>query len=98
MLDRSTIWPYDDGEPGEFYYQRDGHPAGAAAERALGELEGGHALLYPSGSGATTSLLLALLEPGKTIAVAGDAYYGTATLIRALEHWGIRLVEFDQTG
>jgi cystathionine gamma-synthase len=98
MLDRSTIWPYEDGEPGEFYYQRYAHPAGVAAERALGELEGGHALLYPSGSAATTSLLLTLLEPGKTIAVADGAYYGTPTLVRALERWGIRLVEFDQTG
>jgi cystathionine gamma-synthase len=98
MLDRSTIWPYDDGEPGEFYYQRYGHPAGAAAERALGELEGGHALLYPSGSAATTSLLLTLLEPGRTIALADGAYYGTPTLVRALGRWGIRLVEFDQTG
>jgi cystathionine gamma-synthase len=98
MLDRSTIWPYEDAEPGEFYYQRYAHPAGVAAERALGELDGGHALLYPSGSGATTSLLLTLLEPGKTIAVADGAYYGTPTLVRALERWGIRLVEFDQAG
>jgi cystathionine gamma-synthase len=98
MLDRSTIWPYEGGEPGEFYYQRYGHPAGVAAERALGELEGGHALLYPSGSGATTALLLALLEPGKTVALTQDCYYGTAVLIRMLERWGLQLVEFDQTG
>jgi cystathionine gamma-synthase len=97
-LDRSTIWPYEDGEPGEFYYQRYGHPAGAAAERALGELEGGHALLFPSGAGATTALLLTLLEPGRSIAVAEDAYFGTAVLIRALERWGVELLEFDQTG
>lgn len=98
MLDRSTIWPYEDAEPGEFYYQRYAHPAGVAAERTLGELEGGLALLYPSGSAATTSLLLTLLEPGKTIALADGAYYGTPTLVRTLERWGIRLVEFDQTG
>ena len=97
-LDRSTIWPYEDGEPGEFYYQRYGNPTVAAAERALGELEGGYALLYPSGSGATISLLLTLLQPGKTIAVADGAYFGTPTLVRALEPWGLRLVEFDQTG
>lgn len=97
-LDRSTIWPYKDGEHGEFYYQRYGHPAGVEAERALGELEGGHALLFPSGSGATTALLLTLLEPGKAIAVAQDAYYGTPMLVRMLERWGLRLVEFDQTG
>lgn len=97
MLDRSTIWPYEDGEPGEFYYQRYAHPAGVEAERALGELEGGHALLFPSGSGAATALLLTLLEPGKTIALADGAYYGTSILVRMLERWGIRLVEFDQT-
>lgn len=98
MLDRSTIWPYEDGEPGEFYYQRYGHPAGMAAEQALGDLEGGHALLFPSGAGATTALLLTLLEPGKTVAVTQDAYYGTPVLMRMLERWGLRVVEFDQTG
>jgi cystathionine gamma-synthase len=98
MLDRSTIWPYEDGEPGEFYYQRYGHPAGAQVERELGELEGGHALLFPSGAGATTALLLTLLEPGKTVGLANDAYYGTGVLMRMLERWGLRVVEFDQTG
>ena len=97
-LDRSTIWPYEGGEPGAFYYQRYAHPTGAAAERAFGELEGGSALLFPSGSGAITSLVLALLEPGQTIAHAEGAYYGTALLFEELSRWGIRHVEFDQTG
>ena len=97
-LDRSTIWPYRDGEPDEFYYQRYAHPTGVEAERALGALEGGEALLFPSGSGAITALVLALLEPGQTIALAEGAYYGTAVLFRALERWGVRHVEFDQTG
>jgi cystathionine gamma-synthase len=96
-LDRSTIWPYEDGEPGRFYYQRYDHPTGVAAEERLGALEGGRALLFPSGAGATTALVLGLLEPGQTIALAQDAYYGTAVLFRALERWGLRLVEFDQT-
>ena len=98
MLDRSTIWPYRDGEPGEFYYQRYDHPAGAEAERRLGELDGGHALLFPSGAGATTALLLTFLESGKTVALAQDAYYGTSVLMRMLERWGLGFVEFDQTG
>jgi cystathionine gamma-synthase len=97
-LDRSTIWPYEDGEPGAVYYQRYAHPTGQAAERALGELEGGEALLFPSGSGAITALVLALLEPGQTIALAEGCYYGTPVLFRALEKWGVRHVEFDQTG
>jgi cystathionine gamma-synthase len=97
-LDRSTIWPYRAGEPGEFYYQRDAHPTGVAAEAALGELEGGEALLFPSGSAAVTALVLSELGPGQTIALAEGAYYGTGNLFRLLERWGVRLEEFDQTG
>ncbi|HSC49512.1 MAG TPA: PLP-dependent aspartate aminotransferase family protein [Gaiellaceae bacterium] len=97
-LERATIWPYRAGEPGEFYYQRYAHPNGVAAERALGELEGGQALLFPSGTGAATAVVLALLEPGQTIALAAGCYFGTSVLFRTLEGWGVRYVEFDQTG
>ncbi len=97
-LDRSTIWPYEDGEPGEFYYSRYGNPTQAAAERALGELEGGEALLFASGTGAGTAVVLGLLAPGSTIALAEGGYYGTSVLFRELERWGLRFVEFDQTG
>ncbi len=97
-LDRSTTWPYEDGEPGTFYYQRYGHPTGVAAERALGGLEGGTALLFPSGAGATTALALTLLKPGDTVALAAGAYYGTGRLLGSFARWGVNLVEFDQTG
>ena len=97
-VDRSTIWPYDErGEPRNFYYSRYAHPTGAAAERALGELEGGEALLYASGMAAVTSVVLAFASPGTTIAVAEGAYFGTTVLLRDLERWGLRIVEFDQT-
>jgi cystathionine gamma-synthase len=97
-LDRSTIWPYENGEPGPFYYQRNASPTVVEAERAVGELEGGTGLLFPSGAGATTALALALLQPGDTIALAAGAYYGTGVTFRTLERWGVRHVEFDQTG
>jgi cystathionine gamma-synthase len=98
-LDRSTIWPYDEqGEPGEFHYQRFGSPTVAAAEIALAELDGGTALLFPSGAGATTALVLSQLEPGDTIALAAGSYYGTGLAFAALAPWGLRVVEFDQTG
>ena len=97
-LDRSTIWPYVDGDPGELYYSRYAHPAGLAAEVALGELDGGDALLYASGSAAATAVVLAVLGQGSTIALAEGCYYGTALLFRSLERWGLRFVEFDQTG
>jgi cystathionine gamma-synthase len=97
-VDRSTIWPYRDGEPGEFYYQRYAHPTGVEAERELGRLDGGHALLFPSGTGAATAVALAFLSPGQTIALADGAYFGTSVLFRELERWGLAFVEFDQTG
>jgi cystathionine gamma-synthase len=96
-LDRSTIQPYEAGEPGPFYYARHDHPAAAEAERALGELEGGRALLFASGAAACAAAALTFAGPGKTIALAGGAYYGTARLFTWLERWGLRHVEFDQT-
>jgi cystathionine gamma-synthase len=97
-IDRSTIWPYKNGEPGEFMYQRYGHPVGVEAERQLGELDGGHALLFASGTGAATTLVLTFLFSGATIALAEGAYYGTGVLFRELERWGLQVIEFDQTG
>src|ERR671925_263883 len=83
-LDRSTTFAYR--EPRPAYYQRHGHPVGEQAERLLGELDGGHALLFPSGAGATTALALSQLRPGATIALAEGAYYGTGETFRPLEH------------
>jgi cystathionine gamma-synthase len=97
--DRATIWPYDArGEPGRFYYSRYAHPAGAAAEERLGALEGGDALLYSSGMGAETTVILAFARPGATIALAEGAYWGTSVLVHDLARWGLELVEYDQTG
>jgi cystathionine gamma-synthase len=97
-VDRSTIWPYRDGEPEDLYYSRYNHPTGLEAERELGRLDGGHALLFSSGTGAATAVALAFLAPGNTVALAEGAYFGTSVLFRELERWGLRFVEFDQTG
>jgi cystathionine gamma-synthase len=96
--DCSTIWPYDErGEPGAFFYARYAHPTGLAAETRLGELERGEALLFSSGMGAETAVLLALARPGAVVALAEGAYYGTSVLVRDLGSWGLELVEYDQT-
>jgi cystathionine gamma-synthase len=97
-LDRSTIWPYEHGEPGNYYYSRYDSPTVDRVEKELGELEGGDALLFPSGAGATTALVLSLLQPGDTIALAAGAYFGTGVTFSALHKWGLQHVEFDQTG
>jgi cystathionine gamma-synthase len=97
-LERATIHAYEEGEPGPFYYQRIAHPVGVEAERALGELDGGEGLLFPSGTGATAALALALLEPGSTVAVADGGYWGTVHLFQhELGRWGLKVVGFDQT-
>jgi cystathionine gamma-synthase len=101
-VDRHTVWPYVDGEPGEFLYSRYAHPTGVEAERKLAALEGapdGQALLFSSGSAAAFALVLALLEPGKIVALAEGCYFGTGVMMREeLGRWGLRTVEFDQTG
>jgi cystathionine gamma-synthase len=97
-IDRSTAWPYEDGEPGAFTYSRFSGPTIAEAERRLGELDGVDALLFASGTAACTSIVLALLSPGQTVAFAEGAYYGTLAMLRELGRWGVEVVEFDQTG
>ena len=83
-VERATIAPYVDGEPGDFYYQRYSHPTQVEAERLLGELEGGRAFLFPSGTGGVAALVLAFCSPGQTIAIAEGAYFGTSVLFRSL--------------
>jgi cystathionine gamma-synthase len=97
-LDRSATWPFENGEAGRYTYSRADHPTGVTCEGALGELDGGRALLFPSGTAAATTALLTLARPGATIALAEGAYYGTAVLFRHLGQWGVRVVEYDQTG
>ncbi len=98
-VDRSSVWPYDElGEPGEFVYARYGHPTGVAAETRLGELEGGDALLFASGLGAQTAVLLTVARAGAKVALAEGAYFGTSVLLGELERFGVDFVEYDQTG
>ena len=98
-VDRNTVWPYDEaGEPGAFIYQRYAHPTGTEAERQLGELEGGDALLYASGTSAVTACVLAFCRPGAKVALAEGAYFGTGVTFAQFEPWGLQVVEYDQTG
>src|ERR1700729_1012997 len=97
-VERATIHPFRDGEPGPVFYQRYAHPVGLEAERLIGELEGGPSLLFPSGMGAISALALATLAPGARIAVADGGYYGTFGMLSGeLRRWGLEGVGFDQT-
>src|SRR6188472_4203006 len=95
-LARTTTF---DRAEGPYVYQRNANPTVEEAERVLGELEGGHAVRYPSGTAAVVGVLLALLEPGARVAVPQEAYWGTAVLLDTeLARWGLHGVPFAKTG
>jgi cystathionine gamma-synthase len=98
-LDRSATWPYDAaGEPGPYSYARAEQPNAVSVEKTLGALEGGRSLLFPAGMGAVTGVVLTMLPPGGTIALAAGAYYGHKQLFDHIRPWGVNAVEYDQTG
>lgn len=93
-IDRSSTWEHGS----EHAYRRHGNPTVETAEALLSELDGGAALLYPSGMAAVTGILLALLSPGDAIAFPRDAYFGVPVLLRQeLARWGVSLLEFGQS-
>lgn len=64
-------------------YARFANPTWDGYEAALGELEGGEAILFSSGM-AAVSAVLATLRAGDVAIVPGDAYPGVATLAAQL--------------
>src|SRR4051812_45831364 len=82
-----------------FGYLREGNPTWAAYEAALGELEGGEAVIFSSGMAAASALLLAA-APGEVLVAPADGYFGVRALSeghiadRGIE---VRLVPNTQT-
>lgn len=66
------------GDPYEadLVYGRYGNPTWFRYEEALGELEGGDAVLFPSGMAAVSAALLPRLRPGDTLVLPSDCYHG----------------------
>lgn len=86
---------YRDGGP--LAYARSGNPTWGAFEAALGMLEGGHAVAFPSGQAAVTALL-AMLPVGATVTAPHGSYLGTRGLLKYLESKGrLRLYLVDVT-
>lgn len=79
------------GEGAPAGYGRTGNPTWERYEAALGELEGGQAVVFASGMAAASSVLLALLAPGDVLVAPRDAYPGVRTI--AVEHLRPRGVE-----
>jgi cystathionine gamma-lyase len=85
------------GDPAqsEFTYGRFDNPTWRAYEQALGELEGGEALVFGSGMGAVSTLLLALLEQGDRVVIPSDAYYTVRSLAHELLPYEVQEVPTD---
>jgi cystathionine gamma-synthase len=88
--------------PGQFVedydYSRSANPTRSALERALGELEGGHASAFSSGMAATHALITAVCNAGDHVVIPDDLYGGTYRLVdKVLSRWGLRYTMVDQT-
>ena len=92
---------YVQARPGEFVeeydYSRSANPTRAALERALGELEGGHASAFASGMAASHALLTAALGAGDHLVLPTDLYGGTYRLVdKVLTRFGLAYDLVDQ--
>lgn len=58
-----------------FPYGRDGNPTWSALEEVLGALEGGEAVLFPSGMAAAAAALTPFLQPGDRVLLPKDGYH-----------------------
>jgi cystathionine gamma-lyase len=67
-----------------FTYGRYDNPTWRAYEEALGSLEGADALVFGSGMGAVSTLLLALLDAGDRLVIPADGYFTVRALARDL--------------
>ena len=71
------------GDPSEvpFVYGRYHNPTWSAYEQAVGDLDGGSAVVFASGMAALSACLLTLLRPGHKLVLANDCYYTTRRLV-----------------
>jgi cystathionine gamma-lyase len=58
-----------------YTYGRYHNPTWTCFERALGELEGGEAVVFASGMAAVTAVLGSVLKPGEVVVLPADGYY-----------------------
>ena len=88
------------GEATGYRYSRFANPTVAALEAKVADLEGApSAVAFASGTAATSSVLLGLLNPGDTLVFLGPLYGGTEGVFRALgARFGINVVDATQQG
>jgi len=81
------------------FYGRSANPTWRALEAAIGELDGGHAVLFPSGMAAVAALLRLLGRPGTAVVLPADGYYLARTLAaEELAPLGVEVREVPTAG
>ncbi|GGU69592.1 cystathionine gamma-lyase [Lentzea flava] len=80
---------------GEDYYGRASNPTWRSLEAALGSLEGGECVVFPSGMAAISTLLRAVLSTGDTLVLPSDGYYLTRRFVSEMD---INVVEVPTAG
>jgi cystathionine gamma-synthase len=89
-LHMSTTFAADN--EGGYSYARSDQPTRRRLEKVLGTLEGGHAVVYPSGQAATNAVMRHV-RPRRVAIDRG--YHGTQELLEVLEKEGVARVGLD---
>ncbi|WP_394616127.1 cystathionine gamma-lyase [Lentzea sp. JNUCC 0626] len=80
---------------GQDYYGRGGNPTWRALETALGSLEGGETVVFPSGMAAISTLLRTVLSTGDTLVLPSDGYFLSRKFVSEMD---VNVVEVPTVG
>lgn len=87
---------YDRSEQSDLVYRRNQHITTVRLEAVLGALEGGQAVVYPSGMSAISSLLR-YLSPSR-VYLPADVYHGTRAYVASAPHGWDVVDDMDELG
>lgn len=81
------------------FYGRNGNPTWRRLEAAIGELDGGDCVLFPSGMAAIATLLRTVLRPRDVLLLPSDGYYQVRRFAQAeLAGVGVQVREMPTSG
>jgi len=81
------------------FYGRSANPTWRALEAAIGELDGGHTVLFASGMAAISATLRLLCRPGSAVVLPADGYYlARALAAEELAPLGVEVREVPTAG
>lgn len=86
----STFHLAGEVDSSHYQYGRYANPSWNALENSIAELEGGSAVIFPSGMAAITAVLIGLLKEGDTVILPADGYYSTVEFVETfLNKFGV---------